>query len=587
MPRYLDSFEEIILCDFEYHDSKNGNRLVIPVCACAKELRSGREFRLWEQELIRPAPPWVHGPNVLFCSYNAPAELGCFLELKWPLPQWILDLCIEHRQVVNGVLDKKMPRNLLAAMRYYGLPSIDMLAKQHWQNRIILGGPFDAEERRGILEYCWSDVRALELLLQIMIPNMPRDLERALFRGRYTLPITETMHTGIPVDTDAWEGLYKRRADIQHEVAARCEIYDGTTFKMDRFGQWLVDHKLLEVWPRTPSGRLSTSDDTLREFALFPDVENVRQIRQVIDHLRKPSFQVKAGRNYFNILPFKAETSRNSTIGCLFQAPRWLRGLIQPKPGIALAYIDYEQEEFFIAGVRSADEAMLKAYASGDAYISFGIESGLIPPGGSKVTHPIERDAAKTITLALLYGMKSQTLAARLGVSRQRAEDLLDAHHRMFRTCCAWSDEQVRSAYWHNAVETFYGWKLAVNPHTKERTLRNFRVQGDGAEILRLANIFLWEKGVRVCAPVHDAVLVECPESEVEDVVRETRRQMERASECVLEGHRLRTDARLLFYPDRLLERHRGQKMWDRIMAILDRLEGRTVGARSTGKGYR
>ena len=58
---------------------------------------------------------------------------------------------------------------------------------------------------------------------------------------------------------------------------------------------------------------------------------------------------------------------------------------------MALAYIDYEQEEFFIAGVRSADKAMLKAYASGDAYIGFGIESGLIPRRGTKATHPRER----------------------------------------------------------------------------------------------------------------------------------------------------------------------------------------------------
>jgi hypothetical protein len=129
MPRYLDCFGEIVLCDFEYYDSKNGDSQVVPLCACAKELRSGREFQVWEQELIRPEPPWAHGPNVLFCTYNAPAELRCFIELKWSFPQWILDLCIEHRQIVNGVLDKKRPRNLLAAMRHYGLSGID-----YWRN---------------------------------------------------------------------------------------------------------------------------------------------------------------------------------------------------------------------------------------------------------------------------------------------------------------------------------------------------------------------------------------------------------------------------------------------------------------------
>ena len=116
-------------------------------------------------------------------------------------------------------------------------------------------------------------------------------------------------------------------------------------------------------------------------------------------------------------------------------------------------------------------------------------------------------------------------------------------------------------------IETFYGWKLTVNSRTKERTIRNFRVQGDGAEILRLACIFLWESGVRVCAPVHDAVLVECNEGDLEDVVHEVQHQMERASEHVLDGYRLRTEAQLLRLPGPS-PRPQSKGMWDRIMAI-------------------
>jgi hypothetical protein len=390
---------------------------------------------------------------------------------------------------------------------------------------------------------------------------------------------------GIPVDEETWRTLYGRREEIQREVVANCPVYDRATFKLDRFEHWLADHDLLGVWPRTGSGRLSTSDETFRNFALFPDVENLRQIRQAVDHLGKPSFQVRAGRNYFSILPFKAETSRNATIGCLFQSPAWLRGLIQAKPGTGLAYCDFASEEFLIAGVRSGDKAILEAYGSGDPYIGFGIKCGLIPPGGNKSSHPTERALVKTAMLAVQYGMTSHTLAIRLGVSHHRAEDLLATHRRVFRKFWEWSDEQVRSAYWTDAIETSYGWKLAVNSRTKERTLRNFRIQGDGAEILRLASIFLWEQGVRVCAPVHDAFLIECAERDLQDVVPEVQRQMERASEYVLDGHRLRTEARLLRYPDRLLE-PRGQGMWDRIMAIAARLNGCQVAAVSESEGY-
>jgi hypothetical protein len=586
MSRAIDSFCEVVLVDFEYFQADGGNCLLIPLCACAKELRSGREFDLWGEDLTRTEPPWAHGPDALFCSYNAPAELGCYLVLRWPLPQWILDLCIEHRQLVNGVLEKKMPRDLPSAMRYYGLSGIDAAEKRDWQKLILSGGPFDPEQRTGILKYCRKDIVALEALLPPMLRRMPQDLERALLRGRYTIPITETMRTGIPVDTDTWKRLYDHREAIQREVVANCPVYDRTTFKLDRFEQLLAHLGILDVWPRTQSGRISTADEAFRDFAILPEVENLRQIRQVIDHLRKPSFNVRGKRNYYGILPYKAETSRNATIGSLFQSPAWMRGLIQPSDGAALAYVDYEQEEFFIAGVLSKDEAILKAYASGDPYVGFAIESGLIPPGGNKTSHPKERALAKTLMLAVQYGMTSRTLAVRLGVSHHRAEDLLAVHRRVFRNFWQWSDEQVQSAYWTDAIETCYGWRLTVSPKTKERTIRNFRVQGDGAEILRLASLFLWERGVRVCAPVHDAFLVESAEQDVEDVVRETKLQMERASEYVLDGHRLRTEARVLRHPDRLVE-PRGQEMWDRITAIAARLERDQIETGSMGNRYR
>ena len=114
-------------------------------------------------------------------------------------------------------------------------------------------------------------------------------------------------------------------------------------------------------------------------------------------------------------------------------------------------------------------------------------------------------------------------------------------------------------------------WRLAVNRKTGERTLRNFKVQSAGADVLRLANVLLHENGIQVCCPVHDAFLVECAESDLEDVEHAVRHQMERASELVLEGFRLRVEVKPLRYPDRLQE-SRGQVMWDRVTSIVARL---------------
>jgi DNA polymerase-1 len=66
----------------------------------ARELGSNRLIRLWQDEL--GSPPFDVGAEVLFVAYYAPAKLGCFLALGWPLAQRVLDLYAEIRNETNG-----------------------------------------------------------------------------------------------------------------------------------------------------------------------------------------------------------------------------------------------------------------------------------------------------------------------------------------------------------------------------------------------------------------------------------------------------------------------------------------------------
>jgi hypothetical protein len=103
---------------------------------------------------------------------------------------------------------------------------------------------------------------------------------------------------------------------------------------------------------------------------------------------------------------------------------------------------------------------------------------------------------------------------------------------------------------------------------TKSRTVRNFPLQANGAEMLRLACIELTEAGVRVCAPVHDALLVEAPSDSIGEVVRQCQDAMARASAAVLGGFALRTDAKVISYPDRF-EDPRGREMWKKVSELI------------------
>jgi hypothetical protein len=573
--RTIADFTEVVLCDFEYHHEGLREGPPIPLCACALEWRSGRQYRLWTEELGRREPPWAHGRDVLFVSYNAPAELGCYLRLSWPLPEFILDLNIEYRQLVNGILPKHHRRELLNAMLYCGLSGIEAMEKAEWHKLILTAGPFSPEQQGGILAYCWSDVAALQALLPAMLTRIPQDLDRALFRGRYTLAAAHSMQVGIPIDTVAWDQILRHRESIQQAIAADCPCFDGTVFKHERFAALLGDLNLQNSWPRTETNRLRTDDECLKDYARIPEIETLRQILQAIRQLRKPSFQVFEGRNYYSILPFQAETSRNSTRGCIYQGPSWLRGLIQSPPDRGMADIDFEQEEFYIIAVLSGDVAAQKDYETGDVYTRLGILAGTMPAGATEETHPKERATAKTLMIALLYGMAAPSLASKLGVSLNRAKDVLKTIRSRYRKLQEWSDYQVSTSRQTGRIETTFGWALAVNHGTKSGTLRNYKVQGCGAEIMRLAHSFLYEAGIQVCAPVHDAFLIECSATDLEDVVQEARRQMERASEIVLQGRRIRTKAHKLHPADRLIKK-RGKDMWRRVINITNRLESDT-----------
>jgi hypothetical protein len=577
----FDNCRDLIVEDYEYIDY--GSVLWV-VCGCAWSMRTGFRWRCWGDELYRLSkPPWPHGDDVIFCSFNATAELSAKLALRHPLPRNILDLCVEHRYAVNGVIDKKKPRDLLAAMRTWGLSGIEAMEKTEMVDLILTGGPFNLKKQDRILDYCESDVEGTRKLLAEMregrvingVPVGPLNLERALFRGRYLIPATLAMRTGIPIDSELWQLLLDHREEILLEIVADCPVYKGIEFKQDRFAKWLADRYLLDAWPRTPIKRLATSDETFEEFSHIPDVEHLRQTRAVVSQLRTPSFNVIRGRNHYAILPYKAETSRNSTIGCFYQSSTTWRGLIVPPFGSGLIHADYSAQEFAIAAVLSGDQAMLRTYLEGDPYVVLGVLAGIIPPGGSKATHPVERNNAKTLMLALQYGMSERTLATKLNVSLNRAHDLLTTLQRLYSRAFAWFNEQVCAARWTGKIETAYGWKLHVDRKTNPRTIRNFKIQATGAEIMRLASLFLHESGIRVCCPIHDAFLVECRESDLVEVTAETKRQMVRAGQYLLGGFELHVEAESYRHPQRLID-PRGKCMWDHVMEITERVVSRS-----------
>ncbi len=566
----LHNYNNIFLVDFEYRAGQGEQ--VEPRCMVALDYKTKKLIRMREEDLkVQSDAPFPIGDDTLFVSYYASAEISCFLRLGWKVPPNILDLYTEFRVCNNG-RPSICGKGLLGALAHFGINGIASGEKNHLRQLSIKEGPLTAQESNQLLEYCESDVRALEKLLPRMEENI--DWPRALLRGRYMAAVARMEHLGIPIDADLlfvlrreWEGIKK---GLVQDIDQAFGVYDGLTFKSDRFRGYLERNGI--SWPRTPKGVLALDDDTFKEVAkTHSSIEPLRQLRNSLSKLRLNNLAVgRDGRNRCLLSPFGSKTGRNqpSNVKYIFGPAVWYRGLIKPKEGMGVAYIDWSQQEFGIGAALSRDQVMMDAYSSGDPYLAFAKQAGVIPADATKHSHPNEREQFKACTLAVQYGMGAESLAVRIGQSKWQASNLLELHRKTYQKFWKWSDAAVLDAMAHSQIHTTLGWPLFVTADASQRSLRNFPMQANGAEMLRIACIFATEAGISVCGPIHDALLIEASLEELPQKIAETQQAMEEASAYVLGGFRLRSDVKIVTYPDRY-EDPRGKEMWGKVMKHL------------------
>lgn len=576
----LSDFRTVWVVDFEFR-ALPGERPQA-VCLVARELHSNTLVRRWLTEDIPDEPPFDVGPDSLFVAYFASAELGCCLALGWSMPSRVLDLYVEFRALTNGSIGPG-GSGLLGALTYFGLDCMESVEKQTMRELAMREGPHNSEERIALLDYCQSDVDALPKLLDKMIVGI--DLPKALLRGRYMRAVAAMEHRGIPVDLKTLHGLREYWPTIQtkliENVDPRGDVFDGRTFKTDRWERYLIRHNI--AWPRLPSGALCLDDETFRQVAKRHPmlVGKWRELRHTLGQMRLSDLAVGSdGRNRCLLSPFQSRTGRNqpSNSRFIFGPSAWLRSLIKPEEGRAIAYIDWSQQEFGIAAAFSEDPNMMAAYRSGDPYLAFAIQAGAVPPTATKQSHKRERTLFKACVLGVQYGMGAESLAASIGDTLDVARELLRLHRKTYPRYWRWSESAVDHAMLYRHLQTVFGWRLNVGPDANPRSLANFPCQANGAEMLRLACSMMVERGSGVCAPIHDAILVEAAADSIEDSVRQAQAAMREASAIVLGGFELESDSDVVRYPDRYSD-ERGVEMWTTVLTILAELDPVRFGA--------
>jgi hypothetical protein len=402
----------------------------------------------------------------------------------------------------------------------------------------------------------------------------------ALLRGRYTCAVARMERNGIPIDIDAlnlietnWEAI---KLDLIVDIDKDFGVYEGSSFITKKFADYIRRGDI--PWPTHPSGALKLDEDTFRERSkAYPILAPLRELRHNLDGLRLTSFSIGSdGRNRTALMPFASKTGRNqpSNSRFIFGASRWLRSLLKPAQGRAIAYVDWSSQEVAIAAALSGDEILWQDYFAGDVYLNFAKQAGLVPATATKSSHEAERNRVKALFLGIGYGMSAQSIAAHSGLHIDVARSLLLRHRLRYRQFWAWAEGVQNAGLLGQKIQTTFGWtwQAGYGTDVNPRSLLNWPMQANGAEMMRLACCELTEQGIMVCCPVHDAILIEASIEEIDHAVQLTQGAMERASELVLgKGKKTRTDAQIVRFPDRYADKG-GIVMWQKVMAQLEKL---------------
>jgi DNA polymerase I len=579
----LAQFEELWVADFEYV-SKPGHRPDV-VCLVARELRSGQTIRLWRDQM-GVAAPYRTDARALFICFTATAECTSHLSLGWPVPANVLDLSPLFRCVVNG---RAVPqgKGLLGALAYYGLPAVSAKYKDAMRARILQGPPYTAEEREKILTYCEGDVTETVDLLPKLLQEPDFDLGVALHWGEFVAVSALMEHRGVPLDMEIVPQLQDERAwaFARDAVVPRIDARYGV-YTQDLAGEWHFSAKKFEAlrarlgidWPRLESGNLDLRRKTFEGMCkAYPELEALRQLRYARDKMRKVKLAVGPdGRNRTTLWAFTSKTSRTQPKASqwVFSPAVWMRSLIKPGPGRAIAYVDWSSMEFLVAAVLAMCRPMLDLYATGSPYIEFAKRFDAAPPAATKKSHPEVHEVYKTVLLGAQYVMQHVTLAQRLGISTFAAHEMLNQHRGLFNQYWAWSEDWVAHSLDTGVMRTPMGWACRTGiTEFNARSIANWPVQATSADIMRLACIMCARAGIGLIGCVHDALVVESSIENIDADVARTREFMRRASRIILNSdpsgtYELRTDATIVRYPDRYVDK-RGVAMWTEVMDLL------------------
>ncbi|WHF52757.1 DNA polymerase I [Chryseobacterium gotjawalense] len=339
----------------------------------------------------------------------------------------------------------------------------------------------------------------------------------------------------------------------------------GEEFNMNspkQLGEVLFEKMQLDPKAKkTKSGQYATSEDILQKLS---------SKHEIIKHILEYRTYQKLKSTYVDALPLQidkkdhrvhtnfsqttAATGRLASVNPNLQnipirtlRGQQIRGAFVANPGNKLIAADYSQIELRLIAVISEEENMIKAFQSGED-IHASTASKLFGVPLEEVTKT-QRSQAKTVNFGILYGQGAFGLAEQTGLSRKEAKEMIESYFETYPKLKKYMADQVVKAQEMGYVETILHRKrhlkdinsanFVVKAHA-ERNAVNAPIQGSAADVIKLAMIRIDEQlteqnlKTKMLLQVHDELVFEAPEEELETVTALIKKEMESAYETTV-----------------------------------------------------
>jgi DNA polymerase-1 len=327
--------------------------------------------------------------------------------------------------------------------------------------------------------------------------NSPKQLGEVLFE-KLSLPVVKKKKTGYSTDAEVLEKLKPCHPIIEKILEYRFLMKMKSTYAEGLLA--LADKTTGKIYTSlnqavTSTGRISSTE---------PNLQNI---------------------------PVKTEVGRR------------IRGVfVADGPGHLLLSGDYSQIELRVLAHISGDESLMESFIKGeDIHTRTASEVFGIPP--EEVT-PDLRDRAKAVNFGIVYGISDYGLAQSLGISNKEAQDYIEAYFQRYPGVRNYVRETIRNARLTGYVTTILNRRRYIpDINSKNYNLRSFAervamntpIQGSAADIIKVAMVKVYRDlkqnnlKAKILLQVHDELIFDVPEEELEDVKRIVKYDMENA----------------------------------------------------------